>query len=152
MIRPVTDGELRFGHKLYMRRSCKERDAFNLLPFSMQKNVLSNYPVAFTEHEYAYYPDFLFSKEKIIIEIDGYTWHHNAVERDRRRDDIFRNNGFLVIRVPASLVDNPFDFWFILFCEFAKLERRGDRSSLEKYINDLNMMVERLALTFNVAP
>jgi very-short-patch-repair endonuclease len=146
MIRQVTDRELRFGRMLYERRSEMEKKAFQLLPISMQKNVVSNYPVAFIEHASAYYPDFLLWKEKMIIEIDGQK-HLDQVEHDSTRDEIFENNGFAVIRIPARIVNNPFDFWFMLFCGFAKIERTGYRASLSKYVNDLNSMVERLALT-----
>ena len=118
MIRQATDRELRFGRMLYERRSDYEKEAFRLLPTSMQNNVVSNYPVAFTEHDYAYFPDFLFPKEKMIIEIDGLQ-HLRQVEHDIIRDEIFEDNGYVVVRIPAQMVNNPFDFWFILFCEFA---------------------------------
>lgn len=146
MIREVTDRELRFGRMLYERRSDCEKEAFRLLPTSMQNNVVSNYPVAFTEHDYAYFPDFLFPKEKMIIEIDGLQ-HLRQVEHDIIRDEIFENNGYVVVRIPAQMVNNPFDFWFILFCEFAKIERKDNRASLSGYVDDLNAMVEQLALT-----
>lgn len=146
MIRPVTDRELRFGRMLYERRSKMEKEAFQLLPTSMQKNVASNYPVAFTEHEFAYYPDFLFPREKLIIEIDGLQ-HLRTVKHDRLRDEIFEENGFVVVRIPAHTVHNPFEFWFIIFCEFAKIERKGYRASLSSYIDDLNATVEQFALT-----
>lgn len=146
MMRQVTDQELRFGRMLYERRSKMEKKAFRLLPTSMKKNVISNYPVAFAEHDSAYYPDFLFPKEKMIIEIDG-RHHLDQVEHDSTRDEIFENNGFVVIRIPAWNVNNPFEFWFMLFCEFAKIERKDNRASLSGYVNDLNAMVERLELT-----
>ena len=87
MIREVTDRELRFGRMLYERRSNQEKEAFRLLPPSMKKNVVSNYPVAFAEHDYAYFPDFLFAKEKLVIEIDGLQ-HLRQVEHDRLRDEL----------------------------------------------------------------
>ena len=146
MIREVTDRELRFGRMLYERRSDYEKEAFRLMPVSMQKNVVSNYPVAFTEHDYAYFPDFLFAKEKLVIEIDGIQ-HLRQVEHDTIRDEIFEDNGYVVVRIPAQMVNNPFEFWFNLFCEFAKIERKDNRASLSGYVNDLNAMVEQLALT-----
>ena len=146
MIRQVTDRELRFGRMLYERRSEMEKKAFQLLPISMQKNVVSNYPVAFIEHASAYYPDFLLWKEKMIIEIDGQK-HLDQVEHDSTRDIIFEENGFVVIRIPAQIVNTPLDFWFMLFCEFAKVERKDNRTSLSGYVNEIDAMVERLALT-----
>lgn len=146
MIREVTDRELRFGRMLYERRSDYEKEAFRLLPTSMQNNVVSNYPVAFTEHDYAYFPDFLFAKEKLVIEIDGLQ-HLRQVERDRLRDEIFKDNGYVVVRIPAQTVQNPFEFWFNIFCEFAKVERKKNRASLSSYIDDLNAMYEQFALT-----
>ena len=146
MIRQITDQELRFGRMLYERRSEMEKKAFQLLPISMQKNVVSNYPVAFAEHDSAYYPDFLLWKEKMIIEIDGKK-HLDQVEHDSTRDIIFEENGFVVIRIPAQIVNTPLDFWFMLFCEFAKVERKDNRTSLSGYVNEIDAMVERLALT-----
>ena len=146
MIREVTDRELRFGRMLYERRSNQEKEAFRLLPPSMKKNVVSNYPVAFAEHDYAYFPDFLFAKEKLVIEIDGLQ-HLRQVEHDRLRDEIFKDNGYVVVRIQAQAVQNPFEFWFHIFCEFAKVERKENRASLSCYIDDLNAMVEQFALT-----
>lgn len=146
MIRQITDQELRFGRMLYERRSEMEKKAFQLLPISMQKNVVSNYPVAFIEHASAYYPDFLLWKEKMIIEVDGKK-HLDQVEHDSTRDIIFEENGFVVIRIPAQIVNTPLDFWFILFCEFAKIERTGYRASISGYLNEINTMMDRLALT-----
>ena len=61
--------------------------------------------------------------------------------------EIFEENGFVVVRIPAHTVHNPFEFWFIIFCEFAKIERKGYRASLSSYIDDLNATVEQFALT-----
>ena len=56
------------------------------------------------EHQ-RYRYDFVVNK-KFIIEIDGATYHSSpeAVERDRVRDEFSVDNGFNVLRIPASVV------------------------------------------------
>lgn len=49
--------------------------------------------------------DFLLN-EWLIIEIDGVTYHSSpeAIARDKKRDAFFEEQGFTVIRIPASIV------------------------------------------------
>lgn len=56
-----------------------------------------------------YTADFLWRKEKVILEVDGYHYHHTraAFERDHRRDAEHQREDFLVIRVtPRQLQHN----------------------------------------------
>ena len=56
-----------------------------------------------------YTADFLWRKEKVILEIDGYTYHHTraAFERDHRRDTQHQRDDYLVIRItPRQLEQN----------------------------------------------
>ncbi|MGI8712538.1 MAG: DUF559 domain-containing protein, partial [Solirubrobacteraceae bacterium] len=45
--------------------------------------------------------DFLWRREKLVVEVDGYAFHGDAAafERDRRRDAELRKAGFVVIRI-----------------------------------------------------
>lgn len=51
--------------------------------------------------------DFLID-DWLIIEIDGAAWHSSpeAIEKDRKRDEYFVNEGYSVLRIPASVVFN----------------------------------------------
>jgi very-short-patch-repair endonuclease len=45
--------------------------------------------------------DFCWRRGRVIVEIDGYTFHSSqaALERDHRRDTVLQQMGFLVIRI-----------------------------------------------------
>jgi len=49
--------------------------------------------------------DFLVD-EKLVVEIDGETWHGNpeAKARDAARDEVIRAEGYTVLRIPANVV------------------------------------------------
>ncbi|MGZ4180099.1 MAG: DUF559 domain-containing protein [Solirubrobacteraceae bacterium] len=56
-----------------------------------------------------YTADFLWRAHKVILEIDGYHYHHTraAFERDHRRDAEHQREDFLVIRItPRQIQDN----------------------------------------------
>jgi very-short-patch-repair endonuclease len=48
-----------------------------------------------------YEVDFLWQRQRLIVEIDGFAFHstHGAFERDRRRDAVLTGEGFRVVRV-----------------------------------------------------
>jgi very-short-patch-repair endonuclease len=48
--------------------------------------------------------DFLASKERLVVEVDGDTYHEGRASADRRRDEWLRSQGFTVLRIAASLV------------------------------------------------
>lgn len=52
-----------------------------------------------------YRADFLID-EKLVVEIDGATYHSSpeAVARDRKRDDYMKREGFAILRIPAQVV------------------------------------------------
>ena len=57
-----------------------------------------------------YTADFLWRAHKVILEIDGYHYHHTraAFERDHRRDAEHQREDFLVIRItPRQLHAQP---------------------------------------------
>jgi very-short-patch-repair endonuclease len=54
--------------------------------------------------------DFCWHRERVIVEIDGYSFHSSqaALERDHRRDAELQQMGFLVIRILArELIEAP---------------------------------------------
>ncbi len=48
--------------------------------------------------------DFLASKAKLVVEIDGDTYHALRVQADAARERKLVRAGYTVVRVPASLV------------------------------------------------
>lgn len=50
-----------------------------------------------------YYPDFLLNNN-IIVEVDGERWHTSseAIERDKKRDDDLKQNGYKLYRINAK--------------------------------------------------
>jgi very-short-patch-repair endonuclease len=46
-------------------------------------------------------PDFLWSAERLVVQVDGYQFHghRSAFERDRRKDQVLVAGGYRVIRV-----------------------------------------------------
>ena len=54
--------------------------------------------------------DFLWPEQRLIVEVDGFAFHHTraAFERDRARDRALQAGGYLVVRVTwRQLVDEP---------------------------------------------
>lgn len=57
-----------------------------------------------------FYPDFCFARERVIVEIDGWAWHHTPkrFQRDRSRQNALVLQGWLVLRFTwFDLVDRP---------------------------------------------
>jgi very-short-patch-repair endonuclease len=55
--------------------------------------------------------DFLWRRERVVVEIDGYRFHHTrrAFEHDREKDARLRAAGFIVLRVSyAQLTNHPY--------------------------------------------
>ncbi len=75
----------------------------NIMAWCLKKRGLDS----FVQNKYllGYYPDILFSKEKLIIECDGEYWHIDP-ERDRERDLFFENNGYSTIRFKGKDILN----------------------------------------------
>lgn len=56
--------------------------------------------------------DFLWRKEKVVIEVDSNRYHHTGwkLARDQRRDELFASHGYLADRVPEDLLkEHPSD-------------------------------------------
>jgi very-short-patch-repair endonuclease len=57
-----------------------------------------------------FYPDFCFTRERVIVEVDGWAWHHSPqrFQRDRSRQNALVLQGWLVLRFTwFDLVDRP---------------------------------------------
>lgn len=78
----------------YPERLAAEWFELNGIEFLYNKKVLD------------YYPDFLIGD--IIVEIDGERWHSSeeSILNDTKRDDILKNNGYVVYRIKAKNVLN----------------------------------------------
>jgi very-short-patch-repair endonuclease len=52
--------------------------------------------------------DFLWRRERLAVEIDGYAFHSSrpALERDHRKDADLQNRGLLVLRYSPRLLRN----------------------------------------------
>jgi very-short-patch-repair endonuclease len=76
-------------------RSVAERKLLRLLRASSLPSPVTNARVG------RYEVDFLWQKERLIVEVDGFAWHSSrrAFERDRERDADLQLAGYRVLRV-----------------------------------------------------
>lgn len=54
-----------------------------------------------------WHADFYLPQRNLIIEVDGEYWHSlpKAIDRDKRKDDWFNDNGYKIARIPESKVN-----------------------------------------------
>lgn len=90
-------------------RTISEKVAYSLLPESMKKSVERNPPIAFKGCD-AYFPDLFFREERICVEIDGSS-HRRRKEYDSKRDEVFKERDFIVIRVDNLDTEVNVAFW-----------------------------------------
>jgi very-short-patch-repair endonuclease len=78
-----------------LTRSVAERKLLRLLRASPLPSPVTNARVG------RYEVDFLWHKERLIVEVDGFAWHssRHAFERDRERDAELQAAGYRVLRV-----------------------------------------------------
>lgn len=76
-----------------------------------------------------YTADFLWRAEKVILEIDGYHYHHTrtAFERDHQRDSEHQRHDFLVIRVTPRQLERNLEALLVQIA--ITLERRRPRAA-----------------------
>jgi very-short-patch-repair endonuclease len=89
---------------LRLTRSEAERRLLRMIRAAGLPEPLANARVAGFE------VDFLWPGARLIVEVDGYTFHghRRAFEQDRRRDIALRDAGYEVVRVTwRRLVDEP---------------------------------------------
>ena len=56
-----------------------------------------------------YFADFYFPEERLVVEVDGRSYHSARDGYDRQRDRLMRDAGYAVCRIPASLVRGEAD-------------------------------------------
>ena len=109
MYRDLTPEEQKQAAEQFKKRTKSEKRAYHLLPESMKENVERNPAVAFAGCN-AYYPDLLLRKAKICIEIDG-GYHCRRKWYDSKRDSVFVEHGFTIIRIMNRDVYVNVAFW-----------------------------------------
>ncbi len=138
MYRALTTKEVERAFEQKENRTKYEKRACRLLPCSMKQHVERNPAIGFEGYE-AFYPDLFFRKEKICIEIDG-GYHLKRQFLDAYRDKVFREHGFIVIRIKNEDTEVDAAFWQRLL---EGLEKDGaDRSDLNLFKHELRQMIE----------
>lgn len=129
------------AHEQIEKRTKAMKFAFDIMPQSMKASVELDQALPF--NHIAYYPDFMWRQEKVIIEIDGSS--HRSYERKRKdfiKDQTCRRYGFFVIRVRNEDLSCKIGFWLKLIEEFSKINPVGERAIFEGYIEELSALVE----------
>ena len=121
------------------QRSKSEKMAFLLLPERMKSVVELNPPIAFSDYRFAYYPDLFFREARICIEIDG-EYHKYRVAKDAKKDMVFMNHGFTIIRIKNRDTEVNVSFWQRLIEGLEKGET--NRPDIMELINELRQMVD----------
>lgn len=81
-------------------------------------------------------PDFVFKKEKLIIELDDKRHKEIKIKkRDIERDKVFRCNGFSVVRIPVPISKEKEVYWKVYIQELLKIcleEQKKQKSKKKK--------------------
>lgn len=142
--RQLTPMEQKRAEGQFTTRTTEENMAYWFFPEIMRKCVKRNYPVAFDGAKCAYYPDFVFLRERIIIEIDGdYHMSKKQLSRDDKKDTIFGNNEYAIIRIKNEDTNVNVCFLERLIENLSKIEPTGNRKTLPSFINELKAMRNR---------
>jgi very-short-patch-repair endonuclease len=142
--RTLTTQEMAYAHEQLSSRSKEENTAYWYFPEKMKAKVKRNYPIAFEGYDTAYYPDFVLLDEQIIIEIDG--GYHNGqkqIGRDERKDQVFGDNDFAIIRIKNEDTSVNVSFWERLIEGLSKIDQNGNRATIPIYIKELKSMRDR---------
>lgn len=138
MYRDLTAEEQKQAAEQFKNRTKSEKMAYHLLPESMKETVERNPAVAFVGCN-AYYPDLFLRKAKICIEIDG-GYHCRRKWYDSKRDSVFVEHGFTIIRIMNRDVYVNVAFWQRLL---EGLERIKDsQPEIPLYIDELQQMID----------
>ena len=136
--RALTPKEIEQAREQKDKRTVSEKVAYRLLPWSMRQNIERNPPIAFVGCKSAFFPDLFLRKEKICIEIDG-GYHFKRQHQDAHRDDVFRKNGFVVIRIKNLDTCVDVAFWQRLLDALEK--ENTYRSDIHPYVTELRQMI-----------
>ncbi len=138
--RELSPKEQEWAEEQKAKRSPSEKVAFMMLPESMRVHVEKNPPIAFKDYWLAYYPDIFLREERICIEIDG-GYHEGRIVLDQKKDAVFENHGFTIIRIVNRDTEVNTSFWQRLI---EGLEKGiGKHPEIPAFINTLQKMVDR---------
>jgi len=140
VLRPLTPKELELEKEQKQTRTDYEKRAYRLLPNSMKRCVQRNPAVGFWRH-FAYYPDLFFPKERLCIEIDGGIHQIHKYE-DEKKDYIFRNRGYTVIRITNADTIVDVAFWECLLYGLQKIQDAEIRGMVKPFIEELRRLID----------
>ena len=138
--RELTANEIEQAHEQKEKRTQSEKVAYRLLPWSMRQNVERNPPVAFVGCKSAFFPDLFLRNEKVCIEIDG-GYHCKRERQDAHRDKVFREHGFIVIRIKNLDTCINVAFWERLLEGLNKVEDTASHPHLAAIKEELRQMI-----------
>ena len=136
--RSLSNEEKNRARELQERNIPAEDKAFSYFPQSIRNKVVRNIPAAFTNHT-AFYPDFLLWNEKILIEIDD--WQHDYEPRkskDKHRDKVFKENGYVTIRIKDKELKERNGFLRCLLNGLLNISYPNSSKNLEDIIKELS--------------
>lgn len=142
--RTLSPKEMEYAHEQFSSRTKEENTAYWYFPKNMKARMKRNYPIALEGCDMAYYPDFVLFDERIIIEIDG--GYHNGekqVGRDKKKDQVFHENGYAIIRIKNEDTSVNVSFWERLIEGLSKLDSNGKRATIPSYIKELKTMRDK---------
>lgn len=138
--RSLNNEEIRRAIELKNRLIPAEDKAYEYFPMSIKARIERNIPVAFANHT-AFYPDFLLAEEKVLIEIDE--WRHDYQPRkdmDIHRDQIFKEYGFITIRIKEKELNGKIKFRMRLIEAFNNIEHQRKDGHFSKIKSELLCM------------
>lgn len=142
--RALTSQETEYAKDQLSSRTKEEDTAYWYFPEKMKTRMKRNYPIAFEGCDIAYYPDFVLLNERIIIEIDG--GYHNGqkqIGRDEKKDQVFDDNGFAIIRIKNEDTCVNVSFWERLIEGLSKIDSNENRATVSSYIKELQSMHDK---------
>lgn len=142
--RALTPQEMTYAQEQLSSRSIEEDTAYWYFPEKMKARMKRNYPIAFEGCSIAYYPDFVLFNERIIIEIDGgYHSGEKQTTRDEKKDQVFEDNGFAIIRIKNEDTSVNVSFWERLIEGLSKIDSNENRATVSSYIKELQSMHDK---------
>lgn len=120
-------------------RTVYECNAYRLLPRSMRKNVERNPAIVYPECNVTFFPDPLFRKDGICVEIDG-GYHMRRLRQDVYRDKVFEEHDITTIRIKNRDTLVNVAFWQRLV---EGMEHMSSKTpSVDEYITELRQLID----------
>ena len=139
--RALSPYEIAKAKLLMSRRTGSEKRAFQLLPECMKKVTERNPAIAFKGCA-VFYPDLFLRNEKICIEIDG-AYHSNRKLLDEYRDKVFKEHGFIVIRIVNQDTYVNVAFWQRLLEELENSQHNFNHPNLNMIKAELRQLIDQ---------